>query len=192
MLKAAPGVRGSPATLETKRATTPLARPSLTGEFEGYASLFGIPDLGRDMVMPGAFRDSLKKRGASGIKMLWSHEAAQPIGTWTLVDEDARGLKVKGRLNLAVARAREIYALMRDGAVDGLSIGYRTERAVTDKLSGIRRLYKLDLWEISVVTFPMLPQARVSSVKRRNPAPSTVRSSGDLAAKIAHTASLFI
>ncbi len=73
---------------------------------------------------------------------------------------------MKGRLNLAVARAREVHALMRDGSVDGLSIGFRTEKAVRDRKSGLRRLEKLDLWEVSVVTFPMLPQARVSAVKR--------------------------
>ena len=68
---------------------------------------------------------------------------------------------MRGRLNLAVARAREIHALMRDGAVDGLSIGFRVERASPDRASGLRRLEKLDLWEISLVTFPMLPGARV-------------------------------
>ena len=136
------------------------------GVFEGYASLFGVADLGRDVVMPGAFADSLRRRGAGAIRMLFQHDPAQPIGRWLAVAETARGLYVRGRLNLAVGRTREIHALMRDGALDGLSIGFRVERARTDR-AGLRRLEKLDLWEISVVTFPMLPGARIGAVKGR-------------------------
>ena len=154
---------------ELKRAPVAIAACNDSGVFEGYASLFGVVDLGRDLVLPGAFRETLARRGASSVKMLWQHEAGEPIGSWLSIEEDSRGLKVCGRLNLAVARAREVLALMRDGVVDGLSIGFRTDKAFTDKLTGIRRLQKIDLWEISVVTFPMLPQARVSSVKRRAP-----------------------
>lgn len=155
--------------LELKRATTAISNLTDAGQFEGYASLFSLVDLGRDEIMPGAFRDSLKQRGPGGIKLLWSHEAGEPIGAWLSIAEDAKGLHVKGRLNLAVQRAREIHALMKDGSIDGLSIGYRTQQSTTDKKTGIRRLFKLDLWEISIVTFPMLPQARISSVKRRLP-----------------------
>jgi HK97 family phage prohead protease len=103
--------------------------------------------------------------------------------------EDHRGLKVKGRLNLAVSRAREILALMREGTIDGLSIGYRTERTMTDRKTGIRRLFKLDLFEISIVTFPMLPQARISSVKRRTAQNAALLSHVPL--DIIHAASLF-
>nr|WP_249729902.1 HK97 family phage prohead protease [Chelatococcus sp. YT9] len=159
--------------------------------FEGYASLFGVPDLGRDVVERGAFRASLERRGIQGIKLLWQHNPGEPIGRWLALAEDARGLKVRGQLNLAVARAREIYALMRDGAVDGLSIGYRTERARTDPRDGLRHIARLDLWEISLVTFPMLPGARVGSVKRDllrerlpHPLPIPGRPAGDLAAVI--------
>jgi HK97 family phage prohead protease len=145
------------------------------GLFEGYASLFGVADLGRDVVEPGAFRESLARRGMRGIKLLWQHDPGEPIGRWLSLAEDARGLKVRGQLNLAVGRAREIHALMREGAIDGLSIGFRTERARTDGKSGLRRLAKIDLWEISVVTFPMLPGARVGAVKRTAmPAPDPV------------------
>ena len=133
------------------------------GLFEGYASLFGVADLGRDTVMPGAFRDSLARRGAAGIRMLWQHDPAEPIGRWLSLREDARGLHVRGRLNLAVGRAREIAALMRDGSIDGLSIGFRTVEASRDRRLGLRRLTKLDLWEISVVTFPMQPGARIAA-----------------------------
>ena len=150
---------------EIKRAA-PLARADAAGVIEGYASLFGVVDTGGDMVMAGAFRRSLAQRGAAGVKMLWQHQASEPIGVWTSILEDARGLKVAGRLDLSVARAREALSLMRGGAVDGLSIGFRTKRATTEKSSGVRRLHEIDLWEISIVTFPMLIQARVDKVKR--------------------------
>jgi HK97 family phage prohead protease len=135
------------------------------GVFEGYASLFNIPDLGKDVIVPGAFAASLKARGTLGIRMLWQHDPAQPIGVWLQLVEDRRGLYVRGRLELEVARTREVYALMRDRAVDGLSIGFRTQKSSRDPRTGIRRLEKVDLWEISIVTFPMLPQARVGAVK---------------------------
>ncbi len=156
---------------EMKRAPLAVGQVSATGVFEGYASLFGIADLGGDVVLSGAFRDSLNKRGADRVKMLWQHDPAEPIGAWTSIDEDARGLRVKGRLNLEVARAREILALMREGQVDGLSIGFRTLRATQDRKTGLRHLQKLDLWEISLVTFPMQPQARVTAVKSQLSAP---------------------
>ena len=151
---------------ETKRASVGLSDVTPAGVFEGYASLFNTADLGRDVVTPGAFAESLRKRGPAGVKMLWQHDAKEPIGTWLTIREDARGLMVRGQLNLAVVRAREVLALMRSGAIDGLSIGFRTKRAVTDAKTGLRRLFGIDLWEISVVTFPMHPGARVTQVKR--------------------------
>ncbi|MCB1541181.1 MAG: HK97 family phage prohead protease [Rhodoblastus sp.] len=157
---------------ESKRAPLALGEISVTGLFEGYASLFGVADLGGDVVLAGAFRDSLRKRGPDRIKMLWQHDPAQPIGAWLAIEEDSRGLKVNGRLNLDVSRAREILALMREGQVDGLSIGFRTLRATQDSKTGLRHLQKLDLWEISLVTFPMLPQARVTQMKSDRIAPA--------------------
>jgi uncharacterized protein len=135
------------------------------GAFEGYASLFGVEDQGRDVVMPGAFRASLDRRGAGEIRMLFQHDPAQPIGLWDDIREDARGLHVRGRLIEEVERARELLALMRAGALDGLSIGFRARRATRDARTGQRRLHEIDLWEISIVTFPMLPGARVNGVK---------------------------
>ncbi|MGD9915908.1 MAG: HK97 family phage prohead protease, partial [Rhizobiaceae bacterium] len=122
-------------------------------------------DLGRDVVERGAFARSLKERGASGIRMLFQHDPNEPIGTWTDIREDERGLFVRGRLAGGVARAREVLSLMRGGALDGLSIGFRAVRSRKDAGSGVRRIIEADLWEISVVTFPMLPGARVESVK---------------------------
>ncbi len=149
---------------ETKFARVALAVAE-DGTFAGYASLFGKADLGRDMVMPGAFRASLRTRGAAGVKMLYQHDPNPPIGVWEEIREDGRGLYVKGRLTSGVARAREVLSLMRAGALDGLSIGYRTVRGRTDRKTGVRQLIEIDLWEISVVTFPMLPEARVEAVK---------------------------
>ena len=150
---------------EIKRAPLALQRIDAQGLFEGYASLFGVADLGRDIVLPGAFKKTLVRRDARQIKMLWQHKASEPIGTWMVVKEDSRSLHVIGRLNLDVSRAREVYSLMKEGAVDGLSIGFRAAKALRDKSSGLRRLAEIDLWEISLVTFPMLPQARVKAVK---------------------------
>jgi HK97 family phage prohead protease len=145
------------------------------GSFRGYASLFGETDLNRDVVLPGAFLRSIRRRGAGGIRMLFQHDPATPIGVWREVREDARGLFVSGRLMPEVAKAREVLALMRAGAIDGLSIGFRTVRGRTDAKSGVRRLIEVDLWEISVVTFPMLPAARVSAVKGMGEAMPLVR-----------------
>ena len=147
--------------LEAKLLAEPALVVSEAGEFEGYASLFEAPDLGRDVVAPGAFADSLARRGPAGVRMLWQHDPATPIGRWLDLAEDARGLRVRGRLSLAVSKAREVGALMREGAIDGLSIGFRVVDAVRDRRSGLRRLVRVDLWEISVVTFPMLPGARI-------------------------------
>ena len=137
------------------------------GAFEGYASLFNREDLGRDVILPGAFAESLAHKGPGGIRLLFQHNPAEPIGAWEELREDAKGLFARGRLTLDVVRAREVLALMRSGAIDGLSIGFRAVKAHRDRISGIRRIAHLDLWEISIVTFPMLPDARIRGVKQR-------------------------
>jgi HK97 family phage prohead protease len=156
---------------ERKRVELRLDGVEADGSFSGYASLFGRVDLGRDVVERGAFARSLEKRGAAGIRMLFQHDPASPIGSWRDVREDARGLFVRGQLALDSAKAREVHALMRGRALDGLSIGFRTVRARKETKSGVRRILEADLWEISVVTFPMLPDARVDSVKSRSRRP---------------------
>lgn len=157
-----------PAAATKRGRAVPLDLKSLDdGVFEGYASLFNREDLGHDVIAPGAFRESLKNRGSARIKMLFQHDPAEPIGAWDEIREDARGLYVRGRLTTAVAKAREVLALMRAGALDGLSIGFKALRARRDAATGVRRIEKVDLWEISVVTFPMLPDARVATVKSR-------------------------
>ncbi len=133
-------------------------------EISGYASLFGDADQGGDVVEPGAYAASLDVVQAAGrsIKMLWQHDPAQPIGVWDEVREDGRGLWVKGRILDSVAKGREAAALIAAGAMDGLSIGYRTVKA-TKNTKGQRLLSELELWEVSLVTFPMLPSARVAA-----------------------------
>ena len=131
---------------------------------EGYASLFGKRDQGGDVVVKGAYAASLKRlsQGGRAVKMLWQHDPRQPIGIWDEVREDAMGLWVKGRLLPQVEKGHEAAALLAAGAIDGLSIGYRTVRAERDG-KGQRLLQELELWEVSLVTFPMLPEARVAA-----------------------------
>lgn len=152
--------------LEIKLAQADMRVIDEDGVIEGYASIFGNADSGGDVVAPGAFRESLRLRPAAQVRMLWQHDPNEPIGVWEQVTEDARGLFVRGRLLGDVARGREVLSLLRAGAIDGLSIGFRTQRAQTDAQTGIRSLLEIDLWEISIVTFPMNDAARVGSVKQ--------------------------
>lgn len=136
------------------------------GVITGYASVFGIQDQGGDKVMPGAYTKSLitAKAQSRKIKMLWQHDPSAPIGVWEEVKEDEYGLLVKGRLLPEVAQAKEAIALLEAGAIDGLSIGYRTRKATKGE-DGSRELQDLDLWEVSLVTFPMQIEAGISDIK---------------------------
>ena len=131
---------------------------------EGYASFFGLEDTGGDVVAAGAFADGLARASHEGrrVKMLWQHDPSQVIGVWDAVEEDARGLRVRGRLLTGVAAGREAAALVEAGALDGLSIGYSVKRATRDD-RGRRVLREVELWEVSLVTFPMLPSARIGA-----------------------------
>ncbi|MEQ8405708.1 MAG: HK97 family phage prohead protease [Oceanicaulis sp.] len=126
----------------------------------GYASLFDIEDHGRDMVRAGAFVRSLRAKGAAGVRMLFQHDSGEPVGVWDEIVEDGRGLYVRGRILSDGPRGRAALGLVREGAVDGLSIGFRTVRSAP-RPGGGRDLLELDLWEVSIVTFPMLAQARL-------------------------------
>lgn len=151
---------------------------TVTGEsgIQGYASVFGRADQGGDVVQAGAYAASLKALAAAGrrVKMLWQHDPGRPIGVWDEVREDGTGLWVKGRLLPEVAQGREAAALLAAGAIDGLSIGYRTVRAERDG-KGRRLLSELELWEVSLVTFPMLPEARVAAKAEASEAGEWVR-----------------
>jgi HK97 family phage prohead protease len=135
------------------------------GEFEGYAATFGNVDQGNDIIVAGAFADSLRARPASKIKMLRDHDTRKLIGVWTAAEEDARGLKVKGRLLTSTEGGREAYELMKAGALDSMSIGYRTINEEFDRSNGTRKLVKVNLMEISVVPFPMNEMAVIDKVK---------------------------
>jgi len=130
------------------------------GFFSGYASLFDFTDQGGDRVMQGAFAASLRRRGAQGVRMLFQHDPKEPVGVWDRIEEDEKGLYVEGRLVARIERSEALRKLIRAGAINGLSIGFRTVRA-TKGASGIRRLWRGDLWEVSIVTFPMLDAARI-------------------------------
>ena len=127
----------------------------------GYASLFWTRDLNDDVTAAGAFAESLAQRGPGGVKMLCQHEGERPIGVWDAVVEDAKGLYVRGRILEATPEARMCAALVRAGAMDGLSIGFRALKARPDESGRLRVLTTIDLWEVSIVTFPMLPGARL-------------------------------
>ena len=137
------------------------------GMFEGYASVFGNTDLGNDVVELGAFKKSLRKRGAKGVKLLYQHKTDMPIGVFDSVKEDGEGLYVKGRLALGTQAGKEAYELIKMGALDGMSIGFKAnpDKVTYDKRSKKRLIGEVDLMEISLVTFPMNPLARVRSVK---------------------------
>jgi HK97 family phage prohead protease len=153
----------------------PRTRIAPDGTVEGYASLFGEIDQARDMVMPGAFTASLKLRGVRRVPMLFQHDPAEPVGIWLELREDYRGLYVRGRLIPEVTRARELTALIEAGAADGLSIGFRTVKGRLDPKTRIRKLDQIDLWEISIVTFPLLAGARVRAVKGASPSRARTR-----------------
>ncbi|MHC3128443.1 protease [Brevundimonas sp. GN22] len=129
---------------------------------EGYASLWGVADLNGDVVHRGAFAESLARTGAEGVRMLWQHDGRAVIGRWERMTEDERGLFVEGFIGDWSAEARMAKAVCKAGAVDGLSIGFRTARA--RKSGRLRVLSGVGLWEVSAVTFPACPGARLKVV----------------------------
>jgi len=161
-------------SVQVTYARRPLARRNnfagLTAlgpdQFEGYASLFGVADGAGDRVAPGAFAVSLRRRGAGQVRMLYQHFPHAPIGVWEEIAEDRRGLYVRGRLSTDVEQARDVRALLADGALNGLSIGFRTVRARRE--AGGRLLQEVELWEISVVTFPLLAGSTVTAIGARD------------------------
>lgn len=128
---------------------------------EGYASFFNREDLTQDIILPGAFARSLARRGARGIKLLLHHDPQRPIGVWDHIAEDDRGLFVRGHLIDDLSSSNDLHALVAEGALDGLSIGFQPQRVIPrGRRRNARTITQLDLWEISLVTFPMMPGAR--------------------------------
>ena len=138
------------------------------GTFEGYGSVYGVVDSYQEAVAPGAFAESLAELNSKQrtVPVLWQHRQDQPLGVYTEITEDETGLFVKGQLLIeAVGQAAEAHALMKAGAVTGLSIGYWVRESSFDEKTGVRTLIKLDLVEVSLVTFPANDDARVEAVK---------------------------
>lgn len=137
------------------------------GVFSGHASVFGQTDSVGDIVVRGAFKRSLAVHKESGRMpaLLWQHDAREPIGIWEEMKEDRRGLFARGRLFIDdIPKARQAHALLKGGGLSGLSIGFQVVEAEDGK-NGLRKLSDLNLWEVSLVTFPALNSARVEDVK---------------------------
>lgn len=141
------------------------------GTIRGYGSIFGAVDSYGEMTMPGCFKKSLAqwRKSKRPIKMLWNHSSLEPIGGWYEFEEDEKGLALVGQLNLEVARARETYSLIKRREIDGLSIGYFEVKVDPYDYDSDepRKLYELDLREVSPVTFPALKEAQLDPIKAK-------------------------
>lgn len=139
-----------------------------SGEFEGYASTFGgEPDSYGDVIAPGAFAESLSEHQEKGTmpKLFWQHDRHEPIGKWTEAKEDNKGLFMRGKLNMSVQRGKEAHALLKEGDIDGLSIGYRILEYSVDTETKVWTLEKLKLLEVSVMSIGANENATISNVK---------------------------
>ncbi len=159
-------------TVSRKRLSLSLDIKTLErdGHFAGYASVFDVPDSQRDVIVRGAFEKSLSQH-RDRIRLLWQHNHQEPIGVFTHLFEDQRGLYVEGRLMTSITRAKEAYLLLKSGSINGLSIGYIPTRHHYDVHKNLRFITELDLWEISLVTFPANDAARVTVVKSQTRLP---------------------
>ncbi len=133
------------------------------GTFTGYASIFGNKDSYNDIVQKGAFTNSLRDRK---VKLLWQHCPNKPIGKFTKIYEDDKGLFVEGQLFLDIQLAQEAYSLLKNDGIDGISIGYRNIKTEYDEENDIRYLKEVELYEASIVTFPANETATVMDVKK--------------------------
>lgn len=153
--------------LDTSMPRLQIKSISEKGEIEGYGSVFGQVDSVNDIVAAGAFKNSIAAhiREGTSPKFLWQHDPGQPCGVWNDFKEDQRGLVLKGNFLTETRTGKEAYEFAKSGAVDGLSIGYKTLQYEYQTSTDIRVLTEVDLWEISLVTFPALRSARVTAVK---------------------------
>ncbi len=137
------------------------------GTIEGYASVFGVVDAWDDIIAAGAFAATIADHKAAGTMpaMLWQHDSDDPIGVWSEMAEDAKGLRVKGKLCLETSCGKEAYALAKVGAINGLSVGFVTKAYEYDTETDVRTLTEVDLWEVSLVTFPANSKARITNIK---------------------------
>ena len=152
---------------ETRSCVLSIKAVGDDGAIEGYASVFGVLDTWDDIIQAGAFEATIKAHKAAGTMpaMLWQHDSDDPIGMWTEMSEDANGLKIKGKLCLDTTCGKEAHALVKMGAITGLSVGFITKSYEYDTETDVRTITEVDLWEVSLVTFPANTKARVTSVK---------------------------
>jgi HK97 family phage prohead protease len=160
-------LRDAPSDREI-RAFALEIKASEDGTIEGYGSVWGVVDRYYDLIARGAFAVSLAAHKTAGTMpaMLWQHDAREPIGVWLDMVEDDKGLRIKGQLALDTVRGKEAHSLLKLGALNGLSIGFRSVpgTAVYND-DGVRVLKQIELWEVSLVTFPANDKARVTGVK---------------------------
>lgn len=164
-------VRDSGSVRETRSYAVELKATGDDGTVEGYGSVFGVKDAYDDVIVPGAFSASLADHRSTGTMpaMLWQHNPSEPIGVWSEMSEDSRGLKIKGKIAMDTVRGKEAHSLLKMGALNGLSIGFvATAKSYNDK-DGTRTITGIDLWEVSLVTFPANRSARVTGVKSNDP-----------------------
>lgn len=155
-------------TLKTRDIPLRIKAVSESGLFSGYGSVYGTVDSYNEVVAKGAFSDSLAEWKGKNLfpSLLWQHRSSEPLGVYTSMTEDDKGLRVEGQLLIDdVQQAREAYALLKAGAVNGLSIGYKCDNYTVDEETGITTLNKIDLWEVSLVTFPANTDATIDMVK---------------------------
>ncbi|MEN6538702.1 MAG: HK97 family phage prohead protease [Mizugakiibacter sp.] len=152
---------------ETRSFVLSLKATGEDGTIEGYGSVFGVRDNWDDIIAKGAFAATLAAHKAAGTMpaMLWQHSADHPIGVWTDMVEDEKGLYIKGQLVMDTVRGKEAHALLKAGAINGLSIGFMSKQWAYDRDTDVRTLTEIDLWEVSLVTFPANEKARVTNVK---------------------------
>jgi len=153
--------------IQTIEIPLEIKAASAAGKIEGYGAIFGVEDAGGDTIAPGAFTASIAKTKADGrpLPMLWGHNPTDPVGSWHEFAEDAKGLFVKGQALVETTRGRDTLAFVKAGVISGLSIGYRTLVDEIDREGDTRTIKEAELWEVSLVTFPMQSDARVLDVK---------------------------
>ena len=160
---------------------TRFAAPDDAGQITGLAAGFGdgLVDAYGDVIAKGAFAQSIRAHKAAGTMpaMLWQHDISEPIGVWTDLVEDATGLRVTGQVNVETQRGREALSLLRQGAFRGLSVGIVAKKAEQLK-GGVRKLTEVDLWEISLVTFPARCEGAVTEVRDRRDLEDRLRAAG--------------
>lgn len=162
-----PERKDAPSGRQVRAFVLDLKATNDDGSVEGYGSVFGVRDSYDDVIAAGAFQASLAAHKKAGTMpaMLWQHDSDKPIGVWTEMVEDSKGLRIKGQLALETTLGKEAHALLKMGALNGLSIGFVSKQWAYDRDTDIRTLTEIDLWEVSLVTFPANGAARVTNVK---------------------------